>query len=456
MRPDLVKHLIAQGEGPRLEFKRALDLSSKGGQAEFAKDLMSLVNVSDVLGKRGYLLVGIDDDGSVMGLQTSLSRQRLREAADHYCQPPVIFTYNETLVDGRLVGVITVPRSYHKPHKFKRGYGPDEKGRSIAEHTVFTRHLSHVVTASPEEVVALDREAELLRRKRAWRLAVSLLACFLCLLLITCSGGVSALRNPAVQEAVTRFLPEGIPLLASGVNPDAAPLRQRDVEVALEKLAALPSFRFHHVYIAALNGREDKAAETIITACGADYHLYRTANFGFLPWNADREEEYRIGDRVYVYEGGVKPENWRVGPAAGVLGSVREVMRVAQNSEAGLLGDAVWGETGDADNRFYMLYRKGRVEDRLCDIYQARYQVQPGTVFVFSSLSPLDIPTSGQAEEEAWIDQETGALLRYTGRLAFVDENGVEWEITVALRVKDIDQSCPVVLQIPGDAMIEE
>lgn len=455
MKPSFVKRLIAQGEGPKADFKLLLDLSSKVNQAEFAKDLMSLVNVSDSLGKRGYLLLGVEDDGTITGLQASLSHQKLQQAADNYCQPPVIFTYREVLVDGRLVGVITLPRSYRKPHKIKRQYGPDQDGRSYPEHTVYTRHLSQVVKASPEEVVALDREAEILRRKRALRIVAGLSSLFLCLLLIACPASVFALRSPAVQAMVTQFLPEGIPLLASGVDPKAAPLRQRDVEAALDRLGSLPSFGLEHSYVATLNGREDKAAEAILTGCDTDYHVTRTANFGHMPWDADRVEEYRLGDEVYSYLSGVRPEKWRV-ESASDWSTLPEIMRIAENNEIRLLGSAARGRTENNADRFYMLHRKGRVDSKLCDIYQARYQVLPGSIVMSSSLLPVESPTGGQAEEEAWIDQETGILLKYVGRLVFETEEGAEWEITITLHASDTAPSCPITLEIPEDAVIEE
>lgn len=453
MHPNTVKQLIAQGEGPKIEFKRQIDLSSKGGQAEFAKDLMSLANTLDAIGKRGYLLIGVDDDGSVRGLQSPISRQLLQQAADRYCQPPIAFSYDEVLVEGRLIGVITVPRSYRKPHKFKREYS-DER-RAIPEHTVFTRHLSHVVIASPEEVVALDREAEILRRKRRRQIFLGITASLIALLTLVCSGAFFALRSPTFQTLITRFLPEGIPLLASGINPKAAPLRQEDVNMALRKLETLPSFHLHSTYAIALNGREDKAEEVDLTACNTDYHIYRKGNFGFLPFGGDRAEEYRIGDKVYTYQGGFQPERWAVSKA-NQWGNIQSVMTVAQSHDVQLLGRATYIPTS-GDNRFYMLYRKGQVDGRLCDIYQARYPIEPGQIILPSINSLVNTDKSGgQAEEEAWIDQEKGIILKYTGRLVFVDEEGTKWEVVVKIRTDNIGQSCPITLEIPNNAQIEE
>ena len=462
MRPNTVKRLIAQGEGPKVDFKQAIDLSTKKGQAEFAKDLMSLANTLDAFGKKAYLLLGVADDGSIVGLRSPLSQQKLQQAADRYCQPPVTFSYKEVLVDGRLVGVITIPRSYRKPHKFKREFRDPASGRTIHEHTVFTRHLSHVVVASPEEVVALDQEANLARRKRRRLIALGILLSLSVCLLTACLGGYHALHNPTIQALITRLLPEGIPLLGTGIDPDAAPIRQSDVGVALEKLALLPSFSLQYRYVVSVSGREDQVEETTLTVCGADYHLYQTANFGFLG-SRDRAEEYRIGDRVYTYEGGIEPEEWSIEDIEQqrsiITGQLPNVMDIANFYSIGILQDAaiVWGEetSETPDDRFYMLYRKGRIEERLCDIYQARYEYGAGQVSLHSRLSPLAI-TRATAEEEAWIDQETGALLRYTGRLVFIDEDEVEWEVVVTLRTEKIDQSCPISLEIPENAEFTE
>ncbi|MCS7251353.1 MAG: ATP-binding protein [Anaerolineae bacterium] len=211
MNARFIKGLIAQGEGPTLEFKRELDLSIREGQAEFCKDLMSLANIMKSVGKTSYLLIGVDDDGTVVGMKSPLTARQLKDAADLYCQPPVVFRYWQGLVDGKLVGLIIIPQSYRKPHKFKREFASDKK--RIAERTVFTRHLSHVVTASPEEIVALDQEAAIERGRRARLLSLATLLAIALLIPLTILTGVAYARP--IQELATLIFPQGLPLLPS-------------------------------------------------------------------------------------------------------------------------------------------------------------------------------------------------------------------------------------------------
>jgi len=231
-----VRRLIAQGEGPTVEFKREIDLSSREGQAEFCKDLMSLANIMRSMGKTSYLLIGVEDTGEIVGMKTPLTHQQLKSAADLYCQPPVVFRYWQGLVDGKLVGVVIIPQSYRKPHKFKREFSSEKK--RIAENTVFTRHLSHVVVASPEEIVALDQEAALLRRRRRAILSAGIFAAFIAGLVLAFMTGL--LYNQKIQEFATLLFPGGLPLLPSGTDPHTAPLSSKQVEGLLLSLTKNP------------------------------------------------------------------------------------------------------------------------------------------------------------------------------------------------------------------------
>ncbi len=236
MNPGFIKRLIAQGEGPTVEFKREVDLSTREGQAEFCKDLMSLANIMRSMGKTSYLLIGVDDSGEIVGMKAPLTHQQLKNAADLYCQPPVIFRYWQGLVDGKLVGVVVIPQSYRKPHKFKREFSSEKK--RIAENTVFSRHLSHVVVASPEEIVALDQEAAMLRRRRRAIISAGILVAFIASLVLAFMTGL--VYNQRIQELATLLFPGGLPLLPSGSDPRTAPLSTAQVEGLILSLSQNP------------------------------------------------------------------------------------------------------------------------------------------------------------------------------------------------------------------------
>jgi hypothetical protein len=294
----LVRRLIAQGEGPTIEFKREVDLSSREGQAEFCKDLMSLANIMRSMGKTSYLLIGVDDSGEIVGMKAPLTHQQLKNAADLYCQPPVVFRYWQGLVDGKLVGVVVIPQSYRKPHKFKREFSSEKK--KVAENTVFTRHLSHVVVASPEEIVALDQEAALLRRRRRAIISAGILVAFIASLVLAFMTGLA--YNQKIQEFATLLFPGGLPLLPSGSDPRTAPLSIDQVEGLI---LSLPKNPFVADYASRYKYQKDEYV-TQITIEYSDPNNWKAtarANYGYVASRGHGELIYAVKDgKCYTFD----------------------------------------------------------------------------------------------------------------------------------------------------------
>ncbi len=294
MNPRFIKQLIAQGEGPTVEFKREVDLSTREGQAEFCKDLMSLANIMKTVGKTSYLLIGVDDNGEIVGMKSLLNHRQLKDAADLYCQPPVVFRYWQGLVDGKLVGLVIIPQSYRKPHKFKREFASDKK--RIAENTVFTRHLSHVVVASPEEIVALDQEAAAERRRRVLVLFGVLLLLLVSLIPLTIWTGIAYARP--IQEFTTMIFPQGLPLLPSGIDPKSAPLHTKQVERMLVSLGNQP---FEAVYSSRIVFDNDEYVSEITMEYN-DHNNWKAtvkANYGLVAWQGGGELIFARKDGTY-------------------------------------------------------------------------------------------------------------------------------------------------------------
>jgi predicted HTH transcriptional regulator len=101
--------LIAQGEGEELEFKQKTTHPSR-----ISRTLVSLANT-----RGGQVLVGVDDAGRILGVRDAEEELFvLREAAQHYVEPPLTtLRYHELEEDGRTVLIVTVPESQHKPHR---------------------------------------------------------------------------------------------------------------------------------------------------------------------------------------------------------------------------------------------------------------------------------------------------------------------------------------------------
>jgi predicted HTH transcriptional regulator len=135
-----VKMLIEEGEGFELEFKRKVSSPKK-----IAKTLSSFANT-----KGGIILFGVDDDGSIVGVESEKTELGLiEESAQIYCDPPVALFIKIVPHNRRDVIVATVNESKTKPH-----YVVDEDGMR----KVFIRVNDNTVIASKEVVKVLRDE----------------------------------------------------------------------------------------------------------------------------------------------------------------------------------------------------------------------------------------------------------------------------------------------------------
>lgn len=131
-----VLDLIAAGEGSGVEFKAEATVPVK-----LAKELVALANHSG-----GTLLLGVADDGTVVGLDGPVEEWVMNVARSNI-RPPIIPWYQEVeLQPGRRVGVVRVERGlvhslWHNGH-----------------HTYFIRVGSTSREASPEELARLFQQ----------------------------------------------------------------------------------------------------------------------------------------------------------------------------------------------------------------------------------------------------------------------------------------------------------
>lgn len=104
-----IKQLIKEGENEKVDFKQAITSVQK-----IAKTIVAFANT-----KGGIILVGVKDNGNVAGVNPGEERHMLEGAASHFCKPPVDLIFEEDLVDGKIVLVVNIPESTHKPHYCK-------------------------------------------------------------------------------------------------------------------------------------------------------------------------------------------------------------------------------------------------------------------------------------------------------------------------------------------------
>ncbi|MBI3787319.1 MAG: ATP-binding protein [Ignavibacteriales bacterium] len=111
--------LLEEGEGIHLEFKRKVSSPEK-----IARALIGFANT-----KGGTILFGIDDDASIVGVESEKMEVEMIETAGNvYCDPPIEPAIEIISHKGRDVIVATIEESKEKPHYLV--VDDDETGRA--------------------------------------------------------------------------------------------------------------------------------------------------------------------------------------------------------------------------------------------------------------------------------------------------------------------------------------
>ena len=103
-----VMALISEGEGLHIEFKRHFSSPEK-----IAKEMIAFANT-----KGGTILFGVDDDGSVFGLQSEKSElSEIEHTSQFLCDPPIAISCDIIPWSGKKdIIAVTVLSSMDKPH----------------------------------------------------------------------------------------------------------------------------------------------------------------------------------------------------------------------------------------------------------------------------------------------------------------------------------------------------
>ncbi len=107
---------IAEGEHQRQDFKYAINDSKK-----IARSLAAFANTDG-----GSLLLGVKDNGKVVGVASEEEFYMVEAAAQMYCKPPIDFETYEWEEDGKIVLEIKIPKSEQKPHT-----APNKEGKPM-------------------------------------------------------------------------------------------------------------------------------------------------------------------------------------------------------------------------------------------------------------------------------------------------------------------------------------
>jgi predicted HTH transcriptional regulator len=138
--------LLEEGEGPTLEFKRKVT-----SPAKIARALIAFANT-----KGGTILFGVDDDKSIVGVESEKMEVEMIETAGRYwCDPPIEPTIEIVTYRGKDVIVVTIDESAEKPHYLTSGNGEEDD----QDTKVLIRVKDKTVIASKEVVKILRSES---------------------------------------------------------------------------------------------------------------------------------------------------------------------------------------------------------------------------------------------------------------------------------------------------------
>lgn len=101
-------NLIEDGEDSKTEFKRKFSEPEK-----IAKEMIAFAN-----SKGGKILFGVDDDKTIVGVQSEKGELELIDfAARFFCSPEVDYSYEVISIKRKDVVVVNIEESRQKPHR---------------------------------------------------------------------------------------------------------------------------------------------------------------------------------------------------------------------------------------------------------------------------------------------------------------------------------------------------
>lgn len=109
-----LRELIAAGESSTLEFKRKFTTVEK-----IAREIIALANTTG-----GHLLLGVDDNGKVVGVDSEKEQIDQLQVALHAIEPAIRCTIEVVEIEFKDVVVLAVPSSSQRPHRYAAANEP--------------------------------------------------------------------------------------------------------------------------------------------------------------------------------------------------------------------------------------------------------------------------------------------------------------------------------------------
>lgn len=142
-----IEALILDGENDTTEFKRKFTSPEK-----IAREIIAFANSHG-----GYLLIGVDDDRSIVGIESEKElRELLLFVQNFYTAPPVQFESAVIEIEGKDILVVYIPESNQKPHR-------------LVEHPRQKKHLQKVFIRQNDQSVIATKEMIQFLEAQAYR-----------------------------------------------------------------------------------------------------------------------------------------------------------------------------------------------------------------------------------------------------------------------------------------------
>lgn len=131
--------MLEKGENLNIEFKQRFSSFEK-----IAKEMIAFANTNG-----GYIIFGIDDNGSVYGVESEKGEAELiKESAEKFCEPPVNYNLNFIELENKEIVVAEIFESDRKPHRVQDYL----KTIDLRNAQVYTRIGEKSVLASKEMI----------------------------------------------------------------------------------------------------------------------------------------------------------------------------------------------------------------------------------------------------------------------------------------------------------------
>lgn len=113
-----VKNLIKKEEGPKLDFKRTIDVQYESGRKELAKDICAIANSR---GGRGYLIIGVEDKTKkIVGIEDAdIQEEQLQQIVSMRCDPPIPISLEFVNIGDKRIAVIIIYVGSQKPYQMR-------------------------------------------------------------------------------------------------------------------------------------------------------------------------------------------------------------------------------------------------------------------------------------------------------------------------------------------------